>query len=92
MTRSGPFPVLRAMEGSAIVRSMVKLLKGLWMRFAAILAAVNSAIVLTVVFFFVVTPIGLLMRLFGRSAYSASAQAPPQWHPLPPDSDPRKPF
>ena len=71
---------------------MLNLLKTLWMKFVAVLAIVNSAIVLTVVFFVVVTPIGLLMRLLGKSAYAASAQAPPRWHPLPSDTDPRKPF
>ena len=36
-----------------------------WMRMATVLGEVNARIILTVLFFLVVTPIGFLMRLFG---------------------------
>lgn len=38
-----------------------------WMRFGEALAWVNTRVLLTLVFFLVVTPIGLVMRLFRRS-------------------------
>ena len=38
-----------------------------WMRVGEALGWINTRILLTLVFFLVVTPIGLLMRLFGRS-------------------------
>lgn len=38
-----------------------------WMRVGEVLGWINTRILLTLVFFLVVTPIGLLMRLFGRS-------------------------
>jgi hypothetical protein len=38
----------------------------LWMKFAYILAWVNTRIILTLFFFLVITPVGVLMRLFGR--------------------------
>jgi hypothetical protein len=38
-----------------------------WMRFGEALAWVNTRVLLTLIFFLVVTPIGLVMRLFGRS-------------------------
>lgn len=38
-----------------------------WMRLGEALGWVNTRILLTLIFFLVVTPIGLLMRLFGRS-------------------------
>lgn len=38
-----------------------------WMRLGEALAWVNTRILLTLIFFLVVTPIGLVMRLFGRS-------------------------
>ena len=47
--------------------SAVKLLKPVyivWMRFAYILAWINTRIILTLVFFIVFTPLGLIMRLF----------------------------
>ena len=41
-------------------------LNNLWFKFGIILGKIVSPIVMGVIFFFVVTPIGLLMRLFGK--------------------------
>src|SRR5438105_4241668 len=38
----------------------------LWMRIGEALAWINTRIILTLIFFLVVTPTGLVMRLFGR--------------------------
>jgi hypothetical protein len=39
-----------------------------WMRLAHFLGAISSAILLTLLFFFVVTPVGWMQRLFGKRA------------------------
>lgn len=39
-----------------------------WMKFAFILGWINSRILLSLIFFLLFTPIGLIMRLFGRDA------------------------
>jgi len=38
-----------------------------WMRFALVLSRFTTPIVMGVLFFLVITPMGLLMRLFGRN-------------------------
>jgi uncharacterized protein involved in cysteine biosynthesis len=37
----------------------------LWMKFAAVLAWINTRLILIAMFYLVFTPIGLIMRLFG---------------------------
>jgi len=71
---------------------MVKRLKDLWMRFAVVLAAINGAILLTILFVFVITPIGLIMRALGRSPLASKEPADTHWLALPSEDDPRKPF
>lgn len=39
-----------------------------WMRFAILISKVTTPVILGVVFFFVFTPFGLIMRLFARDA------------------------
>lgn len=39
---------------------------GPWMKFAKVLAAINTFIVLTVIYYLVITPYGLVNRLFGK--------------------------
>jgi len=45
---------------------ILKPLNHLWIKFGDLLGIIISPIVMGVVFFFVVTPIGLLMRLLGK--------------------------
>ena len=56
-----------------------------WMRFGEALGWLNTRILLTLVFFLVVTPIGLLMRLFGRSPI-ATARRDSYWTDAEPHS------
>lgn len=42
-----------------------------WMKLGAVLGWINTRIILTVAFFLVVTPIGVIMRLAGRSPMAA---------------------
>ncbi|MGI9087949.1 MAG: SxtJ family membrane protein [Chthoniobacterales bacterium] len=46
----------------------LKLLHRIWMTLALTLGFVMTQVILTVIFFLVVTPIGLLQRLFGKSS------------------------
>lgn len=41
-------------------------LNKLWLKFGALLHAITSPIILGVMFYLVITPIGLFMRLFGK--------------------------
>jgi hypothetical protein len=52
---------------SALAPSLLRPVYRGWMHFGEALGWLNTRILLTLVFFLVVTPIGLLMRLFGRS-------------------------
>jgi hypothetical protein len=59
-----------------------------WTRLGQALGFVNSRIILTLVFFALITPVGLLLRLFGRNAMkpkpsSESYRVPST--PLPPE-------
>lgn len=56
-----------------------------WMRLGEVLGWVNTRILLTLIFFLVVTPIGLLMRLFGRSPI-AVARRDSYWTDVEPHS------
>lgn len=38
-----------------------------WMRVAAVLGYINSRIILGITFFFMITPVGLVTKLFGRN-------------------------
>lgn len=46
--------------------NVLKPLNKLWMSFGIILGIIISPIVMGVIFFFIFTPIGILMRLYGR--------------------------
>jgi hypothetical protein len=56
---------------AAVAPAALRPVYRVWMRIGEGLAWVNTRIILTVVFFLVVTPIGVVMRLFGRSPMAA---------------------
>lgn len=47
-----------------------------WMRLAAVLGFINTRILLTVVYAALITPLALLMRLFGRRPISLATENP----------------
>ena len=63
-----PFQALGALLllFAAFAPNLLRFLYRLWMQLARFLGAISSAIILTILFFFVVTPIGWLQRLFGK--------------------------
>jgi saxitoxin biosynthesis operon SxtJ-like protein len=66
---------------AAFVPTMLQWVHGPWMIVSFLLGWIVSGIVLTLVFFLVVTPLGLLQRLFGKNAIDAGfkADAPSYW-------------
>ena len=62
-----------------------------WLAFARILGRVNSAIFLFLTFFLVLTPLGFVLRLFGRDELRRRGKAPQSmWTPYPErNGDPR---
>ena len=45
-----------------------------WMRLAEILGWINTRIILVIIFFLIVTPLGLLMRLFRRNPLESAGK------------------
>jgi hypothetical protein len=55
-----------------------------WMRFAHLLGRVNTAVLLFLVFYFVLTPLGFVLRLFGRDELRRRrAPGDSMWVPYP---------
>jgi hypothetical protein len=53
--------------GGLVAPAALRVPNRIWWRFATVLGWLNSRILLTLFFFAVLTPTGVLMRLFGRS-------------------------
>ncbi len=50
-----------------------------WMKLAEALGWINTRLILIVVYYLLVTPIGLVMRLFGRSPLAIDRKAKTYW-------------
>lgn len=64
---------------AAIAPRMLRPVYRIWMRVGEGLAWINTRILLAVVFFLAVTPIGVLMRLLGRSPLDAERKGDSYW-------------
>ncbi len=51
-----------------LIPARLKSIYCLWMRFAAVLSWINTRLILVILFYFVFTPMGLAMRVFGIDA------------------------
>lgn len=71
---------------SVVAPSLLRPVYRGWMRFGEVLGWINTRIILTLVFFLVVTPIGLLMRLFGRSPMEPARRGDSYWSDVEPHS------
>lgn len=71
---------------SVVAPSLLRPVYRGWMRFGEVLGWINTRIILTLVFFLVVTPIGLLMRLFGRSPMEPARRGGSYWSDVEPHS------
>lgn len=67
--------------GGLIVPGSMGPVNRAWMRFAEILSKVTTPIFMGIVFFLVITPVGLLMRLFGRNPMRHKAVDNSYWAP-----------
>ena len=52
--------------GGTFAPSVLRPVYRIWMRFAFALAWINTRVLLTLFFLLVITPVGVIMRLFGR--------------------------
>jgi hypothetical protein len=52
--------------GGALAPSALRPVYRIWMRFAFVLAWINTRVLLTLFFLLVITPVGVIMRLCGR--------------------------
>lgn len=48
------------------LKIFLKSVYAVWMKFAAILGIINVTLILSILFYIIFTPIGLIIRLFGR--------------------------
>ncbi len=68
---------------SAVISPIVlKPIYKIWMTFAVILGWVMTRVILTILFYFIVTPIGIIARLFGKQFLDLSwkKKAPSFWN------------
>ena len=71
---------------SAVAPSLLRPVYRGWMFIGEALGWINTRIILTLVFFLVVTPIGLVMRLFGRSPMEPARGGESYWTDVEPHS------
>ena len=77
---------------AALVPSLLRPLNRLWLRLGLMLHRLTSPLILGFLFFAVITPVGLLMRLFGKRPLQLrfDPQASSYWtQRQPPGPDPR---
>lgn len=82
----GPLVLLAALAPALLARP-----HRAWLAFARVLSRVNSTIFLFLTFFLVLTPLGFVLRLFGRDELKRRGPAPESmWSPYPDrNRDPR---
>lgn len=55
-----------------------------WLRFSQLLGTINAFVFLSIVFFLILTPLGFVLRLFGRDELRRRGPAPASgWEPYP---------
>ena len=69
-----------ALAGLAIPRALEPVYRW-WMKLAEALGWINTRIILVLVYYLIVTPIGLVMRLAGRSPIATGRDAKSYWKP-----------
>lgn len=58
-----------------------------WMRGAHLISKVTTPIVMGLMYFLVITPVGLLRRAFGANSLRHTAKEESYWAPVPPRTD-----
>ncbi|RKZ36528.1 MAG: sxtJ [Gammaproteobacteria bacterium] len=60
-----------------------------WMSFALVLGWINTRLILGIMFYFIMTPMGLIMRLFGKNAMKNRAPQSDSYRTLTPSRSPQ---
>jgi hypothetical protein len=92
----GALAVLFLVWGLALPRTLAPI-ERVWMAFSRALSVVMTYVILTVVFFLVITPMGLLLRLMGKDLLQLRFDPAKEsyWTPVDPEgpcSRPDKPY
>jgi hypothetical protein len=69
---------LFALAAMLIPTALAPVYRG-WMRLAGILGWINTRIILVIIFFLIVTPLGMLMRLFRRNPLESPGRNGSYW-------------
>jgi len=80
-----------------IVPGTLKYVEIVWMKFAVVMSFIMTRVILTIAFFFVITPFGLMLRLMGKDLLQIKIdkQLASYWVPVEqdgPQTRPDKPF
>lgn len=70
--------------GGLIVPTQMGPVMGAWMRLALAISKVTTPIIMSLVYFLVITPIGVVMRLVGHRPLAEAAQDGSHWKAKPP--------
>jgi len=69
---------------SAVAPSLLAAPHRGWLKFSHVLGTVNGFLFLSIVFFLILTPLGLVLRVFGRNELRRRGPAPASmWEPYP---------
>lgn len=80
-----------------LIPTILRPIEKAWMKFAEVLSVIMTRVILTLTFFLVITPLGLLMRMMGKDLLKMKRdpQAASYWVPVASDgpcSRPDKPY
>jgi len=79
---------------SLLYPKLLKPIESIWMKFASILGYVMTGVILTIVYYLAVTPIGLLRRLFSKDplGLKIDKSAKSYWRPVDPKGPKSRPY
>lgn len=82
------FPGVFLIVAGAVLPVILKPFQKIWMILAVLLGWVMTRVILTVLFFFAVTPIGIILRITGKDLLGLRLEPrrPSYWKPKPPDT------
>jgi hypothetical protein len=99
---SGAAVYVLSIGGMLLVTGLVfpvalKYVEIVWMKFAVVMSFIMTRVILTIAFFFVITPMGLILRLMGKDLLQMKIdnQLTSYWVPVEkdgPQTRPDKPF
>lgn len=88
---TGVVGILLVVLGAAAPSLLAPLHRG-WMAFARVMGRVNTAVFLGIVFFLVLTPLGIVFRLSGRDELARRRRRADGWVPYPERNRDRRHF